>query len=112
MLEVLRAGHQNGDFTGDVHIAGGGKAVQSMLRAGAVDRLHLTVLPILVGAGVPLFDLHITDYSSDSWTAAADKSPQESLAHPVNPLELRSSRSFDDGVVELVYAPVARPETS
>jgi dihydrofolate reductase len=33
----------------------GGKTIQGFLRAGCVDRLIVTRVPILIGAGVPLF---------------------------------------------------------
>ena len=40
---------------GNVNVMGA-EIVQQMLRAGLVDELHLTVVPILLGAGVRLFD--------------------------------------------------------
>jgi dihydrofolate reductase len=39
----------------DVHVAGGGQAVQEALRAGAVDEIQLHVAPVLLGGGAPLF---------------------------------------------------------
>ncbi|KQY46411.1 dihydrofolate reductase family protein [Cellulomonas sp. Root137] len=39
----------------DVFIMGGGELGGSALRDGVVDRLHLHVAPLLLGAGTPLF---------------------------------------------------------
>lgn len=110
LLAKIDQASQAGQLAGDVHVAGGGKAIQSLLKAGAIDRLHLHVLPILVGAGVPLFDVTPTPYTNQAWQAASDAPPAQSLAGPLNQLELQSHQAFDDGVVELVYAPTQRPE--
>ncbi|OQO92775.1 deaminase [Saccharomonospora piscinae] len=40
----------------NVDIAGGAQTVRQYLRAGLIDELQLHVVPILLGAGVPLFD--------------------------------------------------------
>jgi len=40
----------------DVRIGGGGATVQQYLRAGLVDRLHLAIVPVLLGAGARLFN--------------------------------------------------------
>jgi riboflavin-specific deaminase-like protein len=40
-----------------VFIEGGGVTVSRFLAAGLLDRLHLTIAPILLGAGVPAFTL-------------------------------------------------------
>lgn len=39
----------------DVRLGGGARTVQTYLRAGLVDELHLAVVPILLGAGERLF---------------------------------------------------------
>jgi dihydrofolate reductase len=40
----------------DVAVAGGANAIQQCLHAGLVDEFQLHVAPVLLGAGVPLFD--------------------------------------------------------
>lgn len=40
----------------DVHICGGGKIVSQALAADLIDELHLHVSPVLLGAGMRLFD--------------------------------------------------------
>lgn len=40
----------------DVQIAGGAQAVQQYLRAGAIDELHLHIVPIVLGAGERLLE--------------------------------------------------------
>jgi dihydrofolate reductase len=68
---------------GDVHLVGGPQTIRAFHEIGELDRLELVVLPILVGAGVPL-------------------SPPGA---PVARLRLLGAdRTFADGSVELVYA--------
>lgn len=38
-----------------VWICGGGSVAQPLLAAGMIDRLHLSVIPVLLGDGIPLF---------------------------------------------------------
>ena len=50
----------------------GGRVIQSFLRAGLVDELCLTTLPILLGSGLPLFgdlpgDIHLKHLCTGSW---------------------------------------------
>ncbi len=40
-----------------IFVEGGGVTVSRFLAAGALDRLHVTVAPLLLGAGVPAFTL-------------------------------------------------------
>jgi dihydrofolate reductase len=41
---------------GEIEIAGGAATVQQALRAGAIDELTLSIVPVLLGAGERLFD--------------------------------------------------------
>lgn len=59
----------------------GGKTIQSFLRAGLIDEITLTMVPVLIGSGLPLFG------------------PIEADVR----LELMSSRSFADGLVQSTY---------
>lgn len=50
----------------------GGKVIQSFLRAGLIHELTLTTVPILIGAGIPLFgrlerDVKLRLLASRSW---------------------------------------------
>lgn len=69
---------------GDVHLVGGPQTIRAFHGIGALDRLELVVLPILLGDGIPL-------------------SPRS--APPVPLRLLRGDRVFPDGSAELVYAP-------
>jgi len=69
---------------GDVHLVGGVRTIRAFQEAGALDRLEIVVLPVLLGQGVPL-------------------SPPGAPAVPLR--LLRADRRFPDGSVELVYAP-------
>jgi dihydrofolate reductase len=69
---------------GDVHLVGGPRTIRAFQEIGALDRLELVLLPILLGQGVPL-------------------SPQGSPPVPLS--LLRADRAFPDGSVELVYSP-------
>ena len=61
--------------------ADGGKTIQSFLREGLIHDLTLTVIPVLLGGGLPLFG----DLAGDI------------------PLRLVSSAGFPNGFVQLVY---------
>jgi dihydrofolate reductase len=68
---------------GDIALNGSVSVARQLLAAGLVDELHLFQEPIAVRHGMRLFD----------------------EGGPTIPLRLLSSRSFDTGVVHLVYAP-------
>lgn len=40
----------------DILVAGGARAIQHYLRAGLLDEIHLTLVPILLGEGIRLFE--------------------------------------------------------
>ena len=40
-----------------IFVEGGGRTVSAFLGAGCLDRLHLTVAPVILGSGVPAFTL-------------------------------------------------------
>ncbi|MGA2929993.1 MAG: hypothetical protein ABSG43_29190 [Solirubrobacteraceae bacterium] len=73
--------HHDG-VSGDVHLVGGSITIQAFREIGALDRLAVVVLPILLGDGIPL-------------------SPPGS-----NPTRLAppSQRTLPGGSVELAYA--------
>jgi dihydrofolate reductase len=50
VVAALRA--EPGD--GDIWLFGGGKLFSSLLAAGQVDRVEVTVVPVLLGGGIPL----------------------------------------------------------
>lgn len=53
-------------------IEGGGITVASFLQSGALDRLHVTIAPLLMGGGIPAFPLppvdRLADASRFGWT--------------------------------------------
>ena len=55
-----------------VFVEGGGLTVSRFLAEGALDRLHVTVAPLLLGAGIPGFTLPCPEKPADgmklSWT--------------------------------------------
>ena len=77
LLERLRAGNRGGD----VHLVGGPRTIETFRGLGALDRLDLVVLPLLLGHGVRLTD---------------GLSPEASLT-------LESERALPGGSVEIVY---------
>jgi dihydrofolate reductase len=71
------------EATGSQHVyVDGGKTIQSFLQAGLIDELTLSTIPVLIGAGLPLF------------------SPLSADVH----LELVSSRAYPSGLVQSKYA--------
>jgi dihydrofolate reductase len=79
--ESLRALKDRTD--GGIYVSGSGTLVRAMLADGLVDELHLFVYPLAVGSGPRLFP---------------DGAPRTTLS-------LVRSQAFDNGVVELAYAP-------
>lgn len=65
LLEALRA-----RGLGRVFIEGGGVTVSEFLRAGAIDRLHVAVAPVIMGSGVPSLDLPAIDVLSQALRVA------------------------------------------
>src|SRR5919204_4484354 len=78
LLEKLRAGNRGGD----VHLVGGPRTIETVRALGALDKLGLIVLPLLIGDGMR-------------------------LTPPLSPdagLTLESARALPEGTVEIVYA--------
>jgi dihydrofolate reductase len=74
-----------GDLRGregrSILIDGGGEVVQECVRAGLIDEFTVSIIPVLLGSGIPLFGRTGVETS----------------------LHLRSCRSFPAGLVQLVY---------
>ena len=55
-----------------IYVEGGGVTVSRFLAAGGLDRLHVTIAPVLLGAGIPAFSLpgvaHPRDGLRLDWT--------------------------------------------
>jgi dihydrofolate reductase len=75
--EVVAAAHGR-----NVWILGGGNVASQFADAGLLDEIHVTVVPVVLGTGKPLFDRRL----------------------PGGPLQLLGSRVFETGMVELRYA--------
>jgi dihydrofolate reductase len=72
---------------GDIWLFGGGALFASLIAAGQVDRVEVTVVPVLLGRGVPLFP--------------GDGTRAE--------LRLESTKQYPSGMVTLAYSvPAAR----
>jgi dihydrofolate reductase len=78
LLEKLRAANQGGD----VHLVGGPRAIETFRALGALDKLGLIVLPLLIGEGMRLTPTLSTDTG----------------------LTFESERALPGGSVEIVYA--------
>jgi dihydrofolate reductase len=63
-------------------VMGGGNVASQFADAGLLDEVLLTVVPVVLGTGKPLFDRRV----------------------PGGPLQLTGTRTFDSGMVELRYA--------
>jgi dihydrofolate reductase len=101
LVEQLRAA----GLARDVELLGGPRAVQALLELGALDRLGLVVLPVLLGRGIPLFSAEATAFSADAWAASpsAPSAPSGNAHRPI--FRLEHHQAFPDGAVELVYRP-------
>ena len=65
----------------DIWIFGGGKLITEFLNMNAIDEMLLTIIPVILGSGIPLFP----------------DNPRETN------FELINSESFDTGIVNLTY---------
>jgi dihydrofolate reductase len=78
LLEKIRAANQGGD----VHLVGGPRTIETFRALGALDKLELVVLPLLLGSGMQL-------------------TPSLSLAAG---LTCERERALPGGSVEILYA--------
>jgi dihydrofolate reductase len=69
----------------DIWIIGGGNVASQFADEGLLDEVHLTVVPVVLGAGKPLFDRRL----------------------PNGPLQLLGTTVFGNGMVELRYGVAA-----
>jgi dihydrofolate reductase len=79
LLEKLQAANRGGD----VHLVGGPRTIEAFCAIGALDRLELVVLPLLLGDGMRL----------------------TSALHPDTELAFERERTLPGGSVEIVYIP-------
>lgn len=85
LVETLK--HDLAGAGKDIWLMGGGEAIEAFRAAGLVDRWELSVIPIVLGEGIPLFPKRKYE-------------PQ--------PLHLTHTRAFSNGVVEQWYKPVPK----
>jgi dihydrofolate reductase len=78
LLAKMRSANQGGD----VHLVGGPRTIETFRALGALDKLHLLVLPLLLGDGMRL-------------------TPTLS---PDTGLTFEHERAFPGGSVEIIYA--------
>jgi dihydrofolate reductase len=65
----------------DVWVVGGGNVASQYADEGLLDELHVTIVPVVLGEGKPLFDRGL----------------------PRGPMQLTGTRAFDSGMVEVRY---------
>jgi dihydrofolate reductase len=65
----------------DLWVMGGGNVASQFADAGLLDELLVTIVPVVLGEGKPLFDRRL----------------------PGGPMQLTGTRAFDSGMVELRY---------
>jgi dihydrofolate reductase len=66
----------------DLWIVGGGNVASQFADAGLIDQVEVTVVPVVLGSGKPLFDRRL----------------------PGGPMQLLGTRAMANGMVELRYA--------
>ena len=80
VAEIIERMEASG-VTGDVHLVGGPQTMQAFLAEGALAEITLAIVPLMQGEGLPL-------------------SPTGSGSLP---LQLQSTRTYPDGVIEALY---------
>jgi dihydrofolate reductase len=81
---------------GHVWLVGGAHLARSFLRADAVDELRLTVAPLLLGDGIPLF-------GGGHGTDGAGREDDREDGHGAHALSFRGATPEPNGLVELRY---------
>jgi len=71
----------------DIWLFGGGTTFRSLLDAGLVDRVDVSIIPVLLGGGIPLVP------EGRRW-----------------PLRFKDSRTFPSGIVSLAYLIAREPQ--
>jgi dihydrofolate reductase len=66
---------------GVLWVVGGGNVASQFAEEGLIDEVHVTVVPVVLGAGKPLFERRL----------------------PSGPMQLTGTRTFTNGMVELRY---------
>lgn len=72
----------------DIWLMGGGQAIDAFRAAGLVDRYELSIMPVLLGSGIPLFPTHARGLESVRQTHC---------------------RTLTNGIVEVWYESVRAP---
>ncbi|WP_106449201.1 dihydrofolate reductase family protein [Trichococcus alkaliphilus] len=70
----------------DIFIDGGSEAIDLFRKKGLIDSYTVSIIPILLGEGIPLF-----------------KESNQEL-----PLKLVAAKTFDSGLVQLTYEPIKK----
>jgi dihydrofolate reductase len=83
---------------GDIYVVGGPTTVAGLLDADLIDELRLTVHPVVLGAGTPLFGRVGREHRLQLTSAT----PLESVGRE-HRLQLTSATPLESGVVRLVY---------
>jgi dihydrofolate reductase len=81
---VAELKHKSGK---DIWLFGGGATFRSLLDAGLVDRAEVSIIPVLLGGGIPLVP------EGRRW-----------------PLQFKDSRTFPSGIVSLTYLIARKPQ--
>jgi dihydrofolate reductase len=72
---------------GDIWLIGGGNINSYFLREDLIDEMHITIMPMLLGEGIPLFTSTSLEHFSNSWQRFG----------------LKESLTYDNGVVMQKY---------
>jgi dihydrofolate reductase len=71
----------------DIWLFGGGSTFRSLLDAGLVERVEVSIIPVLLGGGIPLAP------EGRRW-----------------PLQFKDSRTFPSGIISLTYLVASQPQ--
>ena len=90
----------------DIWLIGGGKLIENFIILDLIDEYIITIIPIILGDGVPMFTSSILDSYKRYFPS---KSEEKSLNQY---FQLKESKTFDESLIMLTYERLRTPTVS
>lgn len=87
----------------DIWLIGGGKLIENFIAHDLIDEYIITIIPIILGEGIPMF----TSTILDSYKKHFPSKNEEKLLN--QHFQLKESRTFDESIIMLTYERLRPP---